>query len=500
MSEITLQLITSINTKINTFIWDKLGLVLLVFTGVIFTVSTRFFQLRHLFCWISQPFRSMIKKSKDSTGSNITQIQALCTSLASTIGVGSVVGVSSAIKTGGSGAVFWMLVAAFFSMMTAYCENVLSIYFRQKNKDGKWQGGTMYVLKNAAISNTHLKTIFKILSILFCIFCILASFGIGNLGQVNKITENLIYSFPISSLTNKTIFNIPLYNIIIAVILTLLCGFIITGGLKRIALFAEKIVPFMVLFFISGSLIVIFYHRENISYAVNSILDNAFSANALRGAAGGISLKTIITTGCKRGLFSTEAGMGSTTLINSSSDVKEPAVQGMWGIFQVFVDTFLICTMTALVILTSKVSFNLSDSVMVADAFSTVFGKFGNKFVAVSILMFALTSTIGWSQYATVAVEYLKIPLLNKLYKLLFIGIIPLGCIITSNFAWNICDTFNGLMMIPNLIALLCLFPTVIKIHNNYCDRIFKHKKISPMLSFDKQIQIKHQMALKREK
>ncbi len=499
MAQLT-ELIIWVNTKINILIWDKLGLVLLIFTGFIFTVKTGFFQLRHLFFWLKQPFKSIRKKNKNTKDGSITQLQALCTSLASTIGVGSVVGVSAAIKTGGSGSVFWMWVAAFFSMMTAYAENVLSIYYRQKSKDGKWQGGTMYILKNSASSKKHLKILSNILGVSFCVFCVLASFGIGNLGQINKITENIIYSFPCAPLLNKTISGIPLYNLTIAFSLTFLCGFIILGGLKRIALFAEKVVPLMVLFFVAGSLAVIFYHRENISYALNSILSNAFSLKAVTGATGGITLKTVITTGCKRGLFSTEAGMGSTILINSSSDVKEPAKQGMWGIFQVFVDTFLICTMTALVILTSKVSLNLSDSVMVADAFSTVFGSFGDKFVAVSILMFAFTSTIGWSQYASVAVEYLKIPLLDKLYKLLFIGIIPIGCIITSDFAWNICDTFNGLMMIPNLIALLCLLPTVIKIHKNYCDRTFKHKNIPPMLSFDRQIQIKHQMALKREK
>lgn len=496
----TLELITSINTQINTFIWDKLGLVLLILTGIIFTVTTQFFQLRHLFLWLYQPLKNITKRKNNNPRSGITQMQALCTSLASTIGVGSVVGVSAAIKSGGSGAVFWMWLAAFFSMMTAYAENVLSIYFREKNNEGKWQGGTMYVLKNAAATKKHFRILFEVLGIFFCIFCILASFGIGNLGQINKITENLIYSFPVPYFSEKYIFNIPLYNILIAISLTLLCGFIITGGLKRIAYFAEKTVPVMVLFFVSGSLIVILYHRENIFYAINSIFANAFSAKAAFGAANGITLKHIITTGCKRGLFSTEAGMGSTTLINSASDTKEPAVQGMWGIFQVFIDTFVICTMTALVILTSKVSFNLSDSVMVADAFSTVFGNWGNKFVAISILMFALTSTIGWSQYASVAVSYLKIPFLDKIYKFLFIATIPLGCIITSELTWNICDTFNGLMMIPNLIALLFLFPTVLKIHNNYCDRIFKHKNVTPILSYDRHLQIKHQMALKREK
>ena len=495
-----LELITNINKQINTFLWDKLGLVLLILTGIIFTFATQFFQLKHLFFWISQPLRNIKKRQTDNTRSGITQMQALCTSLASTIGVGSVVGVSAAIKSGGCGAVFWMWTAAFFSMMTAYAENVLSIYFREKNKDGIWQGGTMYVLKNAAKTKKHFRILFKILAVLFCIFCILASFGIGNLGQINKITENLIYSFPVSQLSDRTFFNIPIYNLIIAFVLTFLCGFIITGGLKRVAKFAERVVPLMVLFFVSGSLVVIFYHRENITFAINSIFTEAFSVKAAVGAANGITLKHIITTGCKRGLFSTEAGMGSTTLINSSSNVKEPAEQGMWGIFQVFVDTFLICTMTALVILTSKVSWNLSDSVMVADAFATVFGAWGNKFVAISILMFALTSTIGWSQYASVAVEYLKIPLLNIIYKALFIATIPLGCIITSELTWSICDTFNALMMIPNLIALICLFPTVIKIHNNYCNRTFKHKNITPMLSFDKHIQAKHQMALKREK
>jgi len=385
-------------------------------------------------------------------------------------------------------------------MMTAYAENVLGIFFREKNKNGSWQGGAMYILKNSLGSKKWFKLPSKILGVSFCVFCILASFGIGNLGQVNKITENIVFAFENPYLSSLTFFGFPVYNLLIALLLTPVCGFVILGGLKRIASFTEKVVPFMVLFFIAGSLWVIFLHRANITNAFKTIITEAFTFNAAMGGISGVTLKTVIITGCKRGMFSTEAGMGSTVLINTSSDVKEPAVQGMWGIFQVFVDTFLICTMTALVILTTRVSPSLSDSVMVAQAFNTVFGKWGDKFVAICIFMFAFTSVIGWSQYATVAVNYLKIPFVDKIYKLMFIAVIPLGTIINSSFAWDISDTFNGLMMIPNLTALLLLSPLVIKITQNYIERTFKKKNIPPMLSFDKNIQQKHMMALKREK
>ena len=498
MSQLLVQL-SEFNSKINTFIWDKLGLVLLIFTGLLFTIGTNFFQIRYFFHWIKKPFEGVFRPKKKESSGTITQMQALCTSLASTIGVGSIVGVSAAIKTGGCGAVFWMWVAAFFSMMTAYAENVLGIYFREKNKKGIWQGGCMYILEKSIGGKKPFKMLSKVLGISFCIFCVFASFGIGNLGQVNKITENIIYAFPLPCVSSFLVAGIPLYNLIIAFCLTLICGFVILGGLKRIASLAEKIIPFMVVFFVLGSTSVIFVHRENIVEAFKHIFTEAFSFKAATGAVSGLTLKTIITTGFKRGLFSTEAGMGSTVLINISSDVKEPVVQGMWGIFQVFVDTFLICTMTALVILTSKVPLTLADSVMVTEAFGSVFAGFGNKFVAISIFMFAFTSIIGWSQYAVSALSYLNLPYAEKIYKLAFISVIPLGTVINSELTWSICDTFNGLMMLPNLTAILFLFPLVIKISRNYTDRTFKNKKITPLLSFDRHIQLKHQMALKRE-
>ena len=508
--------ITSVNDKVNGFVWGWFGVILLVGTGIVMTVLTKVFQISHIGHWFKETLGSLFNKhvtshSKDM--GSISQFQALCTALAATIGVGNIAGVAAAIVTGGPGAIFWMWVAAFFGMMTNFSENVLGIFYRRKNSKGEWSGGAMYYLRDGLGVKKNCKTIGKILAGLFAVFALLASFGIGNMGQVNKIVANFAGAFPSETLSNVPVMGTNLYNIIIGIVLMIIAALIIIGGLQRIASFAEKIVPFMVVLFVLGSLIIIGVNYSQIGAAFGAIFENAFTANAAWGGAGGFVLATVIQAGFKRGVFSNEAGLGSSVMVHSNSNVKEPVKQGIWGIFEVFADTMVVCTMTALVILTSGVidlktgmlaEGTSGDATLVAKAFDTVFSvgnvKIGSMFIAIAILLFAFTTVLGWSHYGTKAWEYLFGTKSTMFYKIVFVLMIMSGAVMTSSLAWDISDTFNGLMMIPNLIGVLSLSTLVMKITKNYVDRRIRKKEgIKPMLSFDNEIQLMQEAALKAD-
>ena len=493
--------LTNFNDTINEFVWVKVGLFLLIGTGIIMTVLTKFFQITHIGHWfkstIGGVFAKDSKATKKTDRKSISQFQSLCTALAATIGTGNIAGVAAAICLGGPGAVFWMWVAAFFGMMTNYSENVLGIYYRRKNKNGEWSGGAMYYLQDGLGAKKNCKTIGKILAVLFSIFAILASFGIGNMGQVNKITLNMQSAF-FKNVSLGTVGGIPVTSIIIGVCLMILGGLIIIGGLQRIAAFAEKVVPFMSVLYVIGALVIFIVHIKSVGPMFASIFKFAFGIKAAAGGAVGVAISKVITQGCKRGVFSNEAGLGSSVMVHSSSNVKEPVVQGMWGIFEVFFDTFVVCTMTAIVVLSSgKIDLNTGlvaegtdDATLVSQAFGNVFGIAGEWFIALAMLLFAFTTVLGWSQYGTKSVEYLFGEKATKVYKVIFVFMIISGAVMTSSLAWDISDTFNGLMMLPNLIGVLVLSPIVIKITKNYVSRNIKKKKgITPMLSVFKDIQ-----------
>ena len=499
-----LENLTNINDDLNTFVWVKIGLFLLIGTGILMTFVTKFFQITHFRHWWKKTGGGVFDKkshNKNEKGS-VSQFQALCTALAATIGTGNIAGVSAAICLGGPGAVFWMWVAAFFGMMTNYSENVLGIFYRRKNDEGEWSGGAMYYLQDGLGRYKGCKIVGKILAILFSCFAALASFGIGNMGQVNKITLNIESAF-FSDVTNDlTVFgSIKLIPLVIGLILMVTAGIIIIGGLKRIAAVAEKIVPFMAVAYILGALVLVIIHIPAVPAAFAAIFKFALGIKPVAGAAAGIVIRDVITQGCKRGVFSNEAGLGSSVMVHSNSDVKEPVKQGMWGIFEVFADTFVVCTMTALVVLTSGfidldtglVKEGVEDATLVAKAFSNVFGKGGEWFIAVAILLFAFTTVLGWSHYGSKAVEYLINTKAAKVYKILFVLIIVAGALMESSLAWDISDTFNGLMMIPNLIGVVALFPLVKKITDNYVSRRLKGgKDVKPILSYDPDIQKEH--------
>ena len=503
-----LENLTNINDAINSFVWVKIGLFLLIGTGILMTVVTKFFQVTHAGHWWKKTGGGVFDKkshNKKEKGS-VSQFQALCTALAATIGTGNIAGVSAAICIGGPGAVFWMWVAAFFGMMTNYSENVLGIFYRRKNDEDEWSGGAMYYLQDGLGSYKGCKVVGKVLAVLFAIFAALASFGIGNMGQINKITLNLesaFFSEKVRSFAFHTILgDIKVVPLVIGILLMINAGVIIIGGLKWIAAVAEKIVPFMAIAYILGALLLVIIHIPALPAAFLSIFKFAFGIKAVAGAAAGIAIKQVITQGCKRGVFSNEAGLGSSVMVHSNSDVKEPVKQGMWGIFEVFADTFVVCTMTALVVLTSGfidletglVKEGVEDATLVAKAFSNVFGKGGEWFIAVAVLLFAFTTVLGWSHYGSKAVEYLINTKAAKVYKIIFVLIIVAGAMMESSLAWDISDTFNGLMMIPNLIGVVALFPLVKKITDNYVDRRLKDKKgVKPMLSYDSKIQKEHE-------
>ena len=507
--------IAEINGSINGVVWGALGLTLLIGTGVITTLCTKVFQVSRLGHWFKQTLGSLFKKDvikhRKEKGT-ISPFQALCTALAATVGTGNIAGVAAAICIGGAGAVFWMWVAAFLGMMTNYSENVLGLFYRRKNKEGEWSGGAMYYLQDGLGKKKGCKWVGKVLAVLFCIFTMLASFGIGSMGQVNKIVANVASAFDVEALSSIDVFGgVSLYNLLLGVIIMILTAVITLGGVKRIANVAEKIVPFMVVLFVIGSLVIIGIHYDAIIPAFKAIFVNAFNPEAfVGGGIGGVIVA--MTNGFKRGVFSNEAGLGSSVMVHSNSSVKEPVKQGMWGIFEVFADTMVVCTMTALVVLTSgglnggvfnaqtgEIAAGYTDATLVGGAFNEVFGwgNIGERFVAIAMFLFAFTTVLGWSHYGSKAWEYLFGTKTTFVFRIIHVCTIIFGAVLTSSLAWDISDTFNGLMMIPNLIGVLVLVPLVVKITKNYVDRKIKKKDVEPILSYDPDLQAAHAEAVK---
>lgn len=476
--------ITRINSAINNVVWGWPALILLGFVGVLMTCLTKFFQLSHLGHWMKNTIGAIFKDkhvtghTKDRT---ISQFQSLCTALAATVGTGNIVGVAGAIAVGGPGAVFWMWLIAFFGMMTNYSENVLGILFRRKDAEGEWHGGAMYYLRDGLGAKKGCKTIGAVLAALFSFFCLLASFGIGNMSQVNSIVSNV-----------HTAFGIP--TIATGIFLLVAVGAVILGGLKRVASITEKLVPFMVILYLLGTLVIIFMHITTIPAIFVSIFKGAFSLKSATGGVVGAGIATAMKMGFKRGVFSNEAGLGSSVMVHSSSNVKEPVRQGMWGIFEVFADTIVVCTLTALTILSSGLvdldtgmltaaGEAVGSNSLMSESFRMVFGPVGAAFVATAILLFAYSTVLGWSHYGATACRFLLGDKAVTPYRVLFCVIVLAGSVMKAQLAWDISDTFNGLMMLPNLVGVLVLSPTVAKCTKNYVDRILHHKDVKPMLS-----------------
>ncbi len=466
--------VAAINDKINGVVWGVPALVLLIGTGVLMTLLTGFFQFRRFGHMWANTIGGLFHKEKGIRRSHdkhsISQFQALCTALSATIGTGNIAGVAYAITMGGPGAVFWMWVAAIVGMMTNYSENVLGIYFRRKNEKGEWSGGAMYYLKDGVGKLKYGRIIGPVLAVLFSFFAIIASFGIGNMGQVASITESINTLVAAEPAT---------VNLVTGLVLIVLLSLVILGGLKRIATTNERIVPFMAVFFVIGSLIIIVINIAKVPAAFGAIFKGAFNFQSAAGGVGGAVIAQAMTWGFKRGVFSNEAGLGSSVMVHSASNVKEPVVQGLWGIFEVFADTIIVCTCTALVILTSGVvDLETGASIsgasklgLATEAFTKSLGTFGGVFLAVAVCLFAFTTILGWSYYGTKAWEYLFGTKSTLAYKIVFISMVVISATINISLAIDLSDTFNGLMAIPNLIGVVCLSTLVVRITKNYSAR-----------------------------
>ena len=489
--------ITNVNNAVNGVVWGVPALVLLAFVGVLMTVLTKVFQVTHFGHWMKKTIGAVFKDkhvTSHTRDKSISQFQSLCTALAATVGTGNIVGVSGAIIAGGPGAVFWMWVMAFLGMMTNYSENVLGIFYRRKNSKGEWSGGAMYYLRDGLGAKKGCKTVGKVLAVLFSLFCLIAAFGIGNMTQVNAISGNM-----------QNVFGIPAW--VTGAVVMILVGLVVVGGLKRIAAVTEKIVPFMVILYMIGTVVIFFLHIDQFVAVFKAIFKGAFGMQAAAGGVVGYGLKLAIEWGMKRGVFSNEAGLGSSVMVHSNSNTREPVKQGMWGIFEVFADTIVVCTLTAFAILSSGIinldtgklaeAFShLTKNDLVATVFEQKFGVLGSGFIAVSIALFAFSTVLGWSHYGTKACEYLLGEKRTVPYRVLFVLLVFGGAVMGDNLAWDLADTFNGLMMIPNLIGVIALSGLVMKITRNYVDRRIRGKDVKPMLSAFPDIQQEQEAAL----
>ena len=448
---------------LNTVAWLYIFLPCTIIGGLYLTIRNRGIQFTRFGYMMKNTLGTMFQKQEAGHGA-VTPLQAVTTALAATVGTGNIVGTSQAIALGGYGAVFWLWLAALLGMMIKYSEVVLSIRFRERDAKGDWVGGPMYYVKNG------LGKRWQWVGILFAVFAAIACFGIGNMSQVNSI---------VGSLNNAIDAFIPaaegeraLLNLIFGILIAALVGLILFGGIKRIGAVAEKLIPFMSVLYIVFALIVIFAHAGNIGSAFSKIFACAFTPGAVGGAAAGIALKQTIVWGLRRSAFSNEAGLGSAAIAHAAADTKGPVQQGMYGIFEVFADTIVICTLTALTIICSGVEIPFGqyvNSELIASAFATVFGtKFASVFVAVALMLFAFTTVLGWSLYGSRCAQYLFGLKFAKVYQVAFIIVIVIGAVAKLDVVWNIADTFNGLMAIPNFIALFALSGVVVKLTKEY--------------------------------
>ena len=494
-------MLDSILDKIDGIVWGIPTIVLIIITGLILTIRTKGIQ----FTKTGRAFKQIFIKNEGD--GELSGFSALCTALSATIGTGNIVGVATAIASGGPGALFWMWIAAILGTATKFAECMLAIKYREVKEDGHVLGGPFYTIEKGMGSK------WKWLAILFAIFGVLAGLlGIGTMTQINGITSAVNMAFdPSSSHIAFTIgeTNYTWATVIGGAVVTLFAALVIIGGLKRISKVAEKVVPAMAFIYVFLGLSVLIMNATRIPAAFALIFKSAFGFKAVAGGAIGWTVKQITESmqkGIARGIFSNEAGLGSSVMVHSSSNVREPVVQGMWGIFEVFADTIIVCTITAFTVLSSglvdlETGAVISDQVstaLVAEAFSTVFGKFGYAFIAIAILLFAFSTTLGWSQYGSKGFEYLFGRKNVKIYQVIFVAFIVVGATMDLSLAWDISDTLNGMMAIPNLIGVLALSGTVMKITQNYVQRKILHKDVKPMLSALDHIQTVHEEEIKK--
>lgn len=553
--------------SINGIVWGAPALIMMLSAGLLFTAGTGFFQFRHPIHWLKSTIFSSSKNSSDIH--SISQFQAMSSALAATLGTGNIAGVCTALASGGAGAVFWMWLSALFGTMTGFAENVLGIYYRQRSQNGKWHGGAMCYIEGGLSEKRYTRPLAKPLAVIFAVLCTLSAFGMGNMVQMNSAAGALQGSFSVPPMVT-------------GILLALIEAFIIFGGEKKTGSVTAKLVPIMSGFYILGSLWLIAENITRLPAVFGAIFEGAFGIDAVGGGINGYLIKQAVSIGFRRGVFSNEAGLGTSVAAHTAAEVKEPCIQGMWSIFEVFFDTIIMCSLTAVVMLaapctaptaqeafasvstkpqyfrltdsdsiitsgapmistlspTEEIRFRtvyktgfsmgisrsgntfsnlmciqgiqrtdsagrpefldaartvpLIDSVIISEvngaqlaayAFSQTFGDAAGMLLAAAVAMFAFSTVLGWSGFGSQAAVYIFGDKAEKPFKCMFIIITVMGAIVDISAAWSIADLINGLMAIPNLIALFLLSPKVFEITRNYCRRTFHKESTRPMLN-----------------
>lgn len=456
-----LQIIETINTAVNNFIWGVPAMVCIFGVGLYLSIRTNFLQIRK-FPYAIKTTLGRIFRKRDASDGAITPFQAVCTALAATVGTGNIAGVAGAIAIGGPGAIFWMWVSALFGMCTKYAEVTLAVHYREINANGELVGGPMYYIKNGLSKKWHW------LAYLFAAFGVLTVFGTGNATQVNTITTAIN-----SALLNYNVISesaVSTSNLIIGIIIAILIAMILLGGIKRIGHVTEKLVPFMALLYILLGLGVILLNIQNVPAVFASIFRGAFQPRAVTGGIV-LSMFTSLKKGVSRGIFSNEAGLGTGSIAHACADTKKPVKQGMFGIFEVFTDTIVICTLTALVILCSGVAVDYGKAAgaeLTILGFTSTYGSWVSIFTAVAMCCFAFSTAVGWGLYGARCIEFLFSEKVIKPFMVIYSLVAILGATANLGLMWSIAETFNGLMAIPNLIALFLLSGTVVKLTKEY--------------------------------
>ena len=454
--------IANINSVLNGFIWGVPAMVCIIGVGIWLSVRTNFIQIREFVHAIKVTIGRMFHKDEAEEGS-VTPFQAVCTALAGTIGTGNIAGVAGAIAIGGPGAVFWMWCSALLGMCTKFSEVTLAVHFREKNSEGDWVGGPMYYIKNGLGKNWHF------LAYIYAVLGVLTVFGTGNATQVNTITA-AIDSALINFGAAEDVSGLGTVNLIIGIIIAILIGLVLIGGLKRIGSVTEKLIPFMALLYIVLSLGVIVLNIKAVPGVFADIVRGAFTPSGVTGGVVG-SMFLSMKKGVSRGIFSNEAGLGTGSIAHAASDTRDPVQQGFFGVFEVFMDTIVVCTMTALVILTSGVNINYGQAAgaeLTISGFTSTYGGWITILTAVAMCCFAFSTILGWGLYGTRCLEFLLGSKANRPFMVVYSLVAIIGATADLGLMWDIADTCNGFMVIPNLIALFLLSGTVVKLVKDY--------------------------------
>ena len=452
-----IQTIENINGAVNSFIWGVPAMICIIGVGLILSVRTNFIQIRKFGHALKMTIGRIFDKTEASDGS-MTPFQAVCTALAATVGTGNIAGVAGAIAIGGPGAVFWMWISALLGMCTKFSEVTLAVHFREKNKRGDYVGGPMYYIKNGLGKN------WMWLAYLFAAFGVLTVFGTGNATQVNTITTAIN-----SALLNYNLIggsSVKTVSLVIGIIITVLVSAVLLGGIKRIGKVTEKLVPFMAVLYIVLALGVVILNIETVPAVFQSIFAGAFNPSAFTGGIIG-SFFLSMKKGVSRGIFSNEAGLGTGSIAHACADTEKPIHQGLFGIFEVFADTIVICTLTALTILCSGVSINYgvdAGAELTISGFVSTYGSWISIFTAIALCCFAFSTILGWGLYGVRCIEFIFGEKVIKPFMVVYALIAIVGATADLGLIWGIADTFNGLMAIPNLIALFLLSGTVVKL------------------------------------